>query len=322
MTKRATLPIILATAVALCCEAGTARSQQVINVPQDYPSIQDAVDAAADGDTIVIGPGTYDGVLITGKHVKIIGSGQGTLIVRYQRKVPQWAGDAMTILGSLASGTEIRGLVIDISEDAIPSDYVPVGIDIYRANDVTVRDVEVRNTTYMGIIAFHASNVQITHNAVNGFPREFQEGAPPAGILLYAASASQVEFNKVQSQATDVCAYGIVLTGFGAYPAVGNQVVHNEVGVTTGADGVIATYAFALFDEYGPNNRDPPFKVMNNVIAFNDFRRSGPNQIAVDPPALADCAVNPDCNILSRNLGDNRRYGPLPNGLKLSIFKP
>ena len=44
----------------------------VIRVPQDYSSIQKAVDAAGDGDTILVGPGTYaGGIVISGKSITL-----------------------------------------------------------------------------------------------------------------------------------------------------------------------------------------------------------------------------------------------------------
>lgn len=43
-----------------------------IRVPQDYPTIQKAVNAAGDGDTIVVGPGTYAGdIVISGKSITL-----------------------------------------------------------------------------------------------------------------------------------------------------------------------------------------------------------------------------------------------------------
>ena len=43
-----------------------------IRVPQDYPTIQKAVDAAGDGDIIVVGPGTYAGdIVISGKSITL-----------------------------------------------------------------------------------------------------------------------------------------------------------------------------------------------------------------------------------------------------------
>jgi hypothetical protein len=43
-----------------------------IRVPQDYATIQQAVDAAKDGDTILVGPGTYDGdIVISGKSITL-----------------------------------------------------------------------------------------------------------------------------------------------------------------------------------------------------------------------------------------------------------
>ena len=43
-----------------------------IRVPEDYDTIQDAVDAAGDGDVIIVGPGTYaGGIVISGKSITL-----------------------------------------------------------------------------------------------------------------------------------------------------------------------------------------------------------------------------------------------------------
>lgn len=48
--------LLIATLVAL---AGVGQGQQTIHVPADYATIQGALDAAVDGDTVIVGPGTY-----------------------------------------------------------------------------------------------------------------------------------------------------------------------------------------------------------------------------------------------------------------------
>jgi hypothetical protein len=49
-----------------------------LNVPAEYPSIYDAVIAAADGDSIVVAPGTYveETIEVTGRRLFIIGAGR------------------------------------------------------------------------------------------------------------------------------------------------------------------------------------------------------------------------------------------------------
>ncbi|HET6157163.1 MAG TPA: right-handed parallel beta-helix repeat-containing protein [Dongiaceae bacterium] len=47
-------------------------SSGTIRVPEDYPTIQKAVDAAGNGDTILVGPGTYAGdIVISGKSITL-----------------------------------------------------------------------------------------------------------------------------------------------------------------------------------------------------------------------------------------------------------
>ncbi len=63
-----------------------------LRVPEDYATIQDAVNAAGNGDTILVGPGTYaGGILISGKSV--------TLTSHYQT-----AGDPSLVNQTIISG--------------------------------------------------------------------------------------------------------------------------------------------------------------------------------------------------------------------------
>ena len=64
-----------------------SKSQQglyFVRVPQDFPTIQAAVDAVAEGGTVLIGPGTYQENIRINKSIRLVGSYQGS--VRIQPK--------------------------------------------------------------------------------------------------------------------------------------------------------------------------------------------------------------------------------------------
>ena len=68
-------PVLLILAVFIILPAaGTAA---IINVPGDYPTIQQAIDAAAGGDTVLVAPGTYiENIRFKGKAI-IVKSSDG-----------------------------------------------------------------------------------------------------------------------------------------------------------------------------------------------------------------------------------------------------
>jgi hypothetical protein len=64
--------------IALILSAGASASfaQSTHLVPADFPSIQAAIDAAADGDLVAVAPGTYvEQLVIAGKRIRLAGSG-------------------------------------------------------------------------------------------------------------------------------------------------------------------------------------------------------------------------------------------------------
>jgi pectin methylesterase-like acyl-CoA thioesterase len=57
---------------------------RTIDVPHDYKTIQQAVDAAANGDTILVQAGAYDeSVVIDGKSISLIGENASNTIIYY-----------------------------------------------------------------------------------------------------------------------------------------------------------------------------------------------------------------------------------------------
>ena len=67
-------PVLAATlvAAALVAATGSARASVTLRVPQDHPTIQAAIDAAAAGDTIVVTAGTYNENVIIDKSVSLV----------------------------------------------------------------------------------------------------------------------------------------------------------------------------------------------------------------------------------------------------------
>lgn len=100
--------LVAAAAAFAAAAAGAATPARALCVggPQCYSTIQAAVDAAANGDTIRIGPGTYTGGLVVVKSIGLAGSGANATVIS--------GGGPVVTIGSASSAptVSLTGLTV------------------------------------------------------------------------------------------------------------------------------------------------------------------------------------------------------------------
>jgi hypothetical protein len=127
-------------------------AQGLIRFPQDVDSIQTALDLAMEGDTVVVGPGTW--------HEQLhIGSGRVTLCSNYifsQDSADivatvldgQFAGTILTVDMDPASHLELNGMTLTRGQGADefePADISGGAVDIVRAGTVYLSNLVFHN---------------------------------------------------------------------------------------------------------------------------------------------------------------------------------
>jgi parallel beta-helix repeat protein len=201
-----------------------------ITVPDDYPTIQGAINAANDGDTVLVYSGTYYETVITTKRLTL--KGIDYPIVDAQR---QSSPITITVANCVVDGFKVtQGLKSD-GEGGITVVYYSGGGNVIKNNiaynntigiyvQKTADNSIVNNTAYFndyaGIECWVEQNDYLANNTI--FPNGYE------GILLSSASHMTVEGNLVYSNAPEA---GIMLDGCDDSLVSRNIIFENNFGI-------------------------------------------------------------------------------------------
>jgi|GEM_PF-937068 len=163
---RRTFRLLARAAVFLALSCTTAFAQKTINIPADQPTIQAGINAAGNGDTVLVAPGTYhEHIDFKGKTITVTSSGgPSTTIIDgdHTPGIPTVFIHQKEPLATVLSNFTIRG-----GGDDIFSGQGDGGIEVGNYATPTIRDNIVTSNFCHGInVAF--ATPAILHNQITG----------------------------------------------------------------------------------------------------------------------------------------------------------
>jgi len=198
-------------------QAATAGNK--ITVPQDYSTIQQAVDAAAPGDTIVVNSGTYNEFVCVGvPEIRIAAQG------------------AVTVDGGfLVTANKIAVAHFKINVLANPAIGGSVGVGVMGGAGAEISGVEVCNNMItggdVGIALLSSTACLVQSNHVSG-------ASLLGGIILDEADGNKLDGNTATANK---------IAGIGLFPGCDtNRITNNQCDTNTGF-GVVLSGNHNLF---------------------------------------------------------------------------
>lgn len=177
--------LAVALVLIIAAPATAARTWTVGGVGADFPLISPALAAAADGDTILVGPGVYRENLVLHRRVSIVGHGSPLL----------YGLGTGSVIRILAPGCEIRGLVIEGSGTGATNEMdaaVTVASSGNRIVDNTMRRV------FYGVVIGAPDN-EVADNRITGF-FDLPFGRRGDGVYVYRSQSARVLRNHIAGQ--------------------------------------------------------------------------------------------------------------------------
>ncbi|MHC4945061.1 MAG: right-handed parallel beta-helix repeat-containing protein [Planctomycetota bacterium] len=232
-----------------------------IYVPDDYPTIQGAIDASADGDIIIVRAGTYkENIDFTGKAVIVI-SDQGaadTVIDGNQ------AGSVVTFqnregLDSVLAGFKVMngfaehggGIHCDASSPTITN------------NTITGNTAESLAGLGGGIYCTMSSSPEITHNTIIGNQASSTQSEPTRGGGIYCRESSPTIMNNT-IKGNDALRGGGIYCRDHSSPLIANNTISGNTG------SGYAGYGGGITCDYSSSPT-----ITNNLISGNSSDHSG-----------------------------------------------
>ncbi len=157
----------------------------IINIPADYTTIQEGIDASVDGDTVLVQPGNYvENIALISKNIYIASlylTTQDTSYIAQTIIDGNQENPAVRILNGVDStgvldgftitNGDPAGLLIFIASPTIKNLYVydnPEGIRCQNSSSPTILNVDIINNTSNGIMCTMNSNANLQNANIIG----------------------------------------------------------------------------------------------------------------------------------------------------------
>ena len=255
--------LLIAVAAAIPVSAAN-----VLNVPGSYPTIQAAINASANGDAVLVAPGTYfENIDFKGKLITVQ-SAQGPSVTTVD------GGNLAPVVNFSTAETAaavLQGFTLQHGNATFAFAYEGAGIHISGASPTVVGNVVVANTSCangVGISVAFASPV-IRDNTIDGNTKQPGcSGQSGGGIYVRGAGSAQIIHNSIFNNTTD-SGGGISLFAAGTPTLLNNTISGN--GAEYEGGGI-----------YAVNQSDA--NIVQNLITGNRSPGSGAG-LYISPPS-------------------------------------
>jgi len=177
--------------------------------PADFHTIQEAINAANDGDTIFVSSGMYYENVVVNKTVLLIGENRETTIV-------DGSGIGVVVIVK-ANSSIINGLTV---RNSGPVWTIDCGIHLFECSNVTIQNNIVENNSGNGINFKESSGNTISENDITANTLK--------GIWFYRSSNNSISENYIGNHRWD---WGIWLGRSDNNKISRNSIINNGIGV-------------------------------------------------------------------------------------------
>lgn len=306
------VPLYLASPLA-------SEAQTVIRVPQDKPTVQSAIDASSNGDTVSISPGLYsEQVNFHGKAILVQGIGAGVVLdgslkgavvtfnsgetrssilnnVTVQNGAPRSVPDAGGVLISGASPT-ITNSIIQLNHDCGIASFL--GSPLIQNNIVVGTTVSTAAQGESGCLGpggphggLFGAAIQINQSSSDGLDVQiignsiYDNAASSGAIVVEDAGRPLIQNNRVMSNTASSVTGAVWVAGNTAPTIVQNLIVANNLTTISGSTAIDG--AGLVLNIVPGSFSNIPSAVTNNTIAGNGIITDR----AIDTHAEAQLAI-------------------------------
>jgi nitrous oxidase accessory protein len=223
---------------------------KTIIVPEEYPTISEAVTHASSGDTVFVQSGIYHENVLIDKSLLILGEDSENTVV-----IGEGGANSGNVFTLATDKITVSGFTIRSVDYSVASEYAN-GVNI-KGDNCTVQGNNISNT-FWGVLCAIQSSTRITQNNIT---RNLKEGIRFYGGSLNTISGNYIARNK---------ASGVAIEGYS------NVISRNTIINNTRGIGLGASYSVVFGNLIADNGESGIyFAGSNNTIAANNISNGG-----------------------------------------------